>query len=246
MAMPDTVAHYLTYLKLTTLQSLCENVAQQAATEKWSYLQFLEVLVREEALQRQQRGRERRVAQAHFPVLKTVEEFDWRWPQSIDDMTVKHLFRFQFIKEHSNIVFLGGVGLGKSHLATALGYAACLADYSVLFTTAIEAINNLVAAQKLGRLKHELKKYSRPQVLIVDELGYLPIDKTGADLLFQIISQRYERGALIITSNRAYKDWAEIFNNDSTLTSALLDRLLHHAKTVLIKGKSYRMKDQEK
>lgn len=244
--MPEALLHNLAYLNLSTINSLCESVALQAAAEKWPYQQFLEVLVREEALQRQQRGRERRVKLANFPVLKTVEEFDWHWPQSIDDMTVKHFFRLQFIKSHSNIIFLGGVGLGKSHLATALGFAACLADFSVLFTTAIEAVNNLIAAQKVGRLKQELKKYSKPQVLIIDELGYLPIDKTGADLIFQIISQRYERGALIITSNRAYKDWAEIFNNDSTLTSAMLDRLLHHAQTVLIKGKSYRMKDREK
>ena len=246
IAPQDTLDHYLSCLKLTTMQSLCEGLAKQAAGEKWPYLQFLEFLTREEALQRQQRGRERRVKQASFPVLKTLEQFNWRWPQSLDDMTVKHLFRLQFIKQRSNVIFLGGVGLGKTHLATALGYTACLADYSVLFTTAIEAINNLVAAQKVGRLKQELRRYSKPDVLVIDELGYLPIDKNGADLLFQIVSQRYERGALIITSNRAYKDWAEIFNNDSTLTSAILDRLLHHAQTVLIKGKSYRMKDQEK
>ena len=113
----------------------------------------------------------------------------------------------------------------------------------MLFSTAVDAINNLVAAQNAGQLKLELKKYSKPALLILDELGYLPIDKTGADLLFQIISNRYERGSLIITSNRAFKDWPEIFNNDSTLTSALLDRLLHHTETTVIQGKSYRMKE---
>ena len=129
-------------------------------------------------------------------------------------------------------------------MASALGYEACLKGYTVLFATAIDVINTLSAAQAAGRMKQELKKYIRPSLLILDELGFLPIDKTGADLLFQVISQRYEQGPIVITSNRAYKDWPEIFNNDSTLTSAILDRLLHHAETVLIKGKSYRMKEQ--
>jgi DNA replication protein DnaC len=133
---------------------------------------------------------------------------------------------------------------GKTHLASALGYSACLKGYTVLFATAVDVINTLAAAQAAGRMKQELKKYTRPAVLVLDEIGFLPIDKAGADLLFQVISLRYERGALVITSNKAYKDWPEIFNNDSTLTSAILDRLLHHAETVLIEGKSYRMKDR--
>src|SRR3989475_4135253 len=133
---------------------------------------------------------------------------------------------------------------GKTHLATALGYAACLQGYSVLFASAIDVINTLAAARSAGRLKAELKKYTKPALLILDELGYLPIDKTGADLLFQVISLRYEQGALMITSNRAFKEWPKIFNHDSTLTSAVLDRLLHHAETIIIEGKSFRMKDQ--
>jgi len=131
-------------------------------------------------------------------------------------------------------------------LSTALGHHACLKGKQVLFTNAVDAINTLIVAQKSGRLKLELRKYLKPELLILDELGYLPIDKTGADLLFQIISGRYETGSTVITTNRAFKDWPEIFNNDSTLTSALLDRLLHHAQTVVIEGKSYRMKDQIK
>ncbi len=142
------------------------------------------------------------------------------------------------------IAGLDGKGYGKTHLASALGYAACLKGHSVLFATAIDVINTLTAAQLAGRLKLELKKYTKPELLILDELGYLPIDKAGADLLFQVISLRYEQGALVITSNRAFKDWPEIFNNDATLTSAMLDRLLHHAETIVIEGKSYRMKDQ--
>ena len=125
-----------------------------------------------------------------------------------------------------------------------MGSTACLQGYSVLFASAIDVINTLVAAQHAGRLKLELRKYSKPALLILDELGYLPIDKAGADLLFQVISLRYEQGAILITSNRAFKEWPKIFNNDSTLTAAILDRLLHHADTVIIEGKSFRMKGQ--
>ncbi len=138
-------------------------------------------------------------------------------------------------------MLLGEVGLGKTHLATAIGDEACLRGYTVLFATAVDVINTLSAAQAAGQLKNGLKKYLKPSLLILDELG--PIDKHGADLLFLNISYRYEKGSIVITSNRAYKDWPEIFNNDATLTSAILDRLLHHADTLVIKGKSYRIKE---
>lgn len=207
-------------------------------------MQYLETLIEGEAHFREDRRTQRRVTLARFPVLKTLDQFNWSWPKKINRLQVQNLFRLKFIEDKANVIFLGGVGLGKSHLTTALGYAACLQGYSVRFTTAIDAINTLSAAHGSGRLKTEIKKYLKPRVLILDELGYLPIDKTGADLLFQVISGRYERGSLIITSNRAFKKWPEIFNNDSTLTSALLDRLLHHAETLVIEGTSYRMKDQ--
>jgi DNA replication protein DnaC len=241
----DILESQLAYLKLPTIHSLYQALAQQAAEQGWAHLQYLEKLISEETLQRQQRARERRIRQARFPTPKTLEQFNWQWPTSINEMAVKHLFRLQFVKDKANVIFLGGVGLGKTHLSIALGYQACLHNYSVLFTTAVEAINNLVAAQKAGRLRQELNKYLKPQVICLDELGYLPIDKKGADMLFQIISLRYERGAIILSGNRAYKDWPEIFNNDATLTSAILDRLLHHAETVVIEGKSYRMKDRK-
>jgi len=134
--------------------------------------------------------------------------------------------------------------LGKTNLATAIGYQACLQGYTVLFTTVIDVINTLSMEQAAGQLKKGLKKYLKPSLLILDELGYLPIDKHGADLLFQIISYRYEKGSILVTSNRAYKQWPQIFNNDATLTSAILDRLLHHANSMVIEGKSYRMKEQ--
>ncbi len=191
---------------------------------------------------RRDRATHNRIRQARFPVIKTLDQFRWDWPTVINRMQVQNHFSLGFIKDKGNLIYLGGVGLGKTHLAIALGYTACLQGYSVLFTSAIDVINTLSATKTSGRLKQELKKYTKPSLLILDELGYLRIDKTGADLLFQVISLRYEQGSILITSNRAYKEWPKIFNNDGTLTSAILDRLLHHAETVVIEGKSFRMK----
>jgi DNA replication protein DnaC len=233
----------LTYLKLPFIREHYQRLAAEAAEKQLSHIDYLEQLADGEAAYRRDRCTQRRIQQARFPVIKTLDQFNWSWPKKINRLQVKNLFRLQFIPDKANVIFLGGVGIGKTHLATALGYQACLEGHSVLFATAIDVINTLSAAQSTGRMKAELKKYSRPAVLILDELGFLPIDKAGADLLFQVISQRYEQAALVITSNRAFKNWPEIFNNDSTLTSAILDRLLHHAETVLIDGKSFRMKD---
>lgn len=158
-------------------------------------------------------------------------------------MQIQNLFRLDFIKTRTNVVFIGNVGLGKTHLSIALGRAVCLAGHSVLFTTAIDIINTLSAAQSTGQLKREIQRYVKPTVLQIDELGYLPVDKVGADLMFQVFSNRYERAPTIVTTTRVYKNWSQIFNNDSTLTSAILDRLLHHVETVVIEGKSFRAKD---
>jgi len=243
-ATPERVQEQLTYLKLPFIREHFEPLAKQAAQAHWGHVDYLAGLVEGEALDRQQRAIGRRIRQARFPVIKTLESFQWTWPGKINRLQVQNLFRLKFVEDKANVIILGGVGLGKTHLATALGYAACLKGHSVLFATAVDVINTLAAAQNAGRLKQELSKYLKPTLIILDEIGYLPIDKTGADLLFQIISKRYEQGSIILTSNRVFKKWPEIFNNDSTLTSALLDRLLHHAETVLIEGKSYRMKDQ--
>ena len=240
----DKLPEHLDYLKLVFVREHYEPLAKEAAEAHWGHVQYLAGLVEGEALERQQRSIQRRIRQARFPVVKTLEPFQWTWPRKINRLQVQNLFRLRFIEDKANVIFLGGVGLGKTHLATALGYAACQKGHSVLFATAVDLINTLAAARNAGRLKPALGRYLRPAVLVLDELGYLPIDKTGADLLFQIISQRYERASIIVTSNRVFKKWPEIFNNDSTLTSALLDRLLHHAETVLIEGKSYRMKDR--
>lgn len=240
----DQLTTHLFYLKLSFFRENHQQLAKQAADKKWSSLDYLSRLVEGEVLRRKDHATQRRIKAARFPVIKTLEQFDWSWPKKINRPHVQNLFRCSFAKQKANVIFIGGVGLGKTHLASALAYEACLVGYTALYTTAIDIINTLAAAQSNGRLKSELKKYLSPQILLIDELGYLPIDKIGADLLFQIFSQRYETRSTIVTTNQVYKKWAKIFNNDATLTSAVLDRVLHHAETIPIEGKSYRMKDR--
>ena len=232
----------LSDIKLHYFLEHYDTLAKEAIRKKTGQLEYLQELVRGEWDQKHERSIQRRIKTARFPVIKTFEQFNWEWPEKIDREQIEYLAHLRFIPECSNVIFLATVGLGKSHLATALGHKACLNGHSVLFTNAIDVINTLNAAQKQGRFKDELKKYLKPQLIILDELGYLPIDQRGADYLFQVISQRYERGSIILTTNKAFKDWASIFNNDSVITSAVLDRILHHSETVLIEGKSYRMK----
>ena len=241
-----TITDHLSYLKLPFIRENYESAAKTASRKQWDHIQYLAELIEQEATLRRDRSIQRRIKMAKFPVIKTMDQFDWSWPRKINPAQIKNLFRLKCIEEKSNIVLIGSVGVGKTHIASALGYQCCLKNHTVLFTSAIDAVNNLIAAHHAGQLKQELKKYLKPTLLIMDELGYLPIDKNGADLLFQIISGRYERGAIIITTNRVFKEWAEIFNNDSTLTSALLDRLLHHTEAVLIEGDSFRMRKVQK
>jgi DNA replication protein DnaC len=242
--MPDELRQQLGYLNLPFMQEHCEELTRQAAQNQWSHADYLRRLIEGETAACQDRARQRRIQQARFPVLKTLEQFDFTWPTKINRLAVQNLFRLKFIQDKANAVVIGGVGLGKSHLCIALGYAAAAAGFRVRFTTAIDIVNTLAAAHNAGRFVQELRKYTRPDLLVMDELGYLPIDKHGADLLFQIISQRYECGSIILSTNKVFKHWPSIFNNDATLTSAILDRILHHAETIVIEGKSYRMKDR--
>ena len=236
--------HRLDDLQLPYLKEHFRPAATEAASQLWSHLDYLDRLIEGEALARQDRALVRRIKAARFPVLKTLEAFRWDWPKKINRLQIQDLFRLRFIQEKTNVIFLGLVGLGKTHLATALGYHACEQGHSVLFANAIDVVNTLSAAQIHGTLQGELKRYLSPDLLILDELGYLPVDQRGADLLFQVLSQRYERGSIVLTSNKAFKQWPSIFNGDSTVTSAVLDRLLHHSETVIIEGSSYRMKDR--
>jgi len=239
------INEHLKTLLLTWSLENYETLAGEAAQKHWSHVEYLKRLLDGEVSRRHDNRVVRRIKQARFPVLKTLDQFNWAWPKKINRAQVQNLFRLTFLDDHTNVIVIGGVGLGKTHLATALGYEACQKGLSVLFTTAVDVINTLTAAQITQRLKMELKRYTAPDLLIMDELGYLPIDKQGADLLFQVISQRYEHGSMVITTNKAFKHWPAIFNNDAVLTSAVLDRVLHHAETLLIEGPSYRMKEKQ-
>ena len=240
----DAMRKHLGVLKLPFMLEHHQALAQAAVDKHWSHLEYLSELASGEAAARDDRRVSRCIIQARFPVLKTLDQFDWNWPTKINRLMVQNLFHLDFVKQHANVVFVSGTGLGKSHLMTALGHAACQKGHSVLFTGAIEIVNALSEAQASGSVKRALNHYIKPQVLCIDELDYLPIDKFGADCLFQILSHRYERGSTLITTNRVYKQWATIFNNDAVLASALLDRLLHHVETVRIEGKSYRAQGQ--
>jgi DNA replication protein DnaC len=231
-------------LQLPFLREHYHELAQTAAEQHLSHLDYLQRLIEGEVNRREDSGLQRRIRLARFPVLKTLDQFDWSWPKKINRPQIQNLFRLQFVKQKANAILLSNVGLGKTHLLIALGHTACLRGYSVHFTTAIDIIHTLSAATGAGDLKRAMQRYLKPSLLLIDEVGYLPIDKLGADLLFQIISTRYERGAIALSTNRAYKKWPEIFNNDSTLTSAILDRLLHRCETAVIEGKSDRAKDR--
>ena len=234
----------LTYLKLPWIRENFEPLARQAAQNSHTHVDYLSRLIEGEKHLRMDRATERRLKAARFPAVKTREQYDWTWPRKINRTEIEDLFRLRFIEQKYNVILLGGCGLGKTHLAIALGYQACLKGHRTLFASAADIINTLAAAQAEQRLKLELKKYLRPDLLILDELGFIPIDKLGADLLFQVISQRYEQGSIILTSNKAFKDWSGVFNNDATVTSAILDRLLHHTHTISLEGDSFRMKER--
>ena len=228
---------------------ILENYQQElaeAARKKRSARQLLERLFEGEADAKFHRRVERRIRNARFPVLKTLDQFQWDWAKTINADLIRHLAGLEFIDSRTNVVMIGGVGLGKTHLATALGHKACLKGRTVLFATAVDIINHLSAPAGPDGLVRRLKKYTAPELLVIDELGFLPIDRRGADLLFQVVSARYERGAVIITTNRAYKNWVETFAGDAVITSAVLDRVLHHCETVVLEGRSYRMKDRIK
>ena len=242
---PEDLTEILRRLNLTTIAHHYEDLGREAAREGLGHVEYLRRLAEAETAARYERSVHRRTQAARLPVLKTLEQFDWSWPKKINRAQVQDLFRLRFIEQNTNVVFIGGVGLGKTHFALALAHSACLNNVPTLFAPAVEIVNTLSAAQATHALPKALKAYAAPRLLVIDELGYLPMDKRGADLLFQVISARYERSATILTANTAYKHWAPIFNNDATLTSALLDRLVHHCETVTIEGKSYRSQKDE-
>ena len=234
----------LAELKLLEIARRYREVLDEAARKGSSMLQVLATLVGLEQTVRQQRALERRLRQARLPKQKALADYDFDFPKRIAKAAIVRLFDCDFIARHGCAVLIGPTGTGKTHLLTALGYTACERGYSVCYTRVVDMLNHLTTAQINGRLAKALKTYVRPQLLLLDELGYLPVDKRGADLLFQVVAARYEFGSIVLTTNRSFREWGTLFDVDNTLATALIDRLMHHGEALLIKGDSYRMKDK--
>src|SRR5271155_5272814 len=241
---PTQLDRDLAELKLLEIAKCYREVLDEAARKGSSLLEVLATLIGTEQTVRQQRALERRIREARLPKRKTLAEYDFNFPKKIPKTAIVRLFDCDFIGRHGCAVLIGPTGMGKSHLLTALGYTACERGYSVRYTRVVEMLNYLTAAQINGRLAKALKTYVRPQVLLLDELGYLPIDKRGADLLFQVVAARYETGSIVLTTNRTFKEWGTLFDEDNTLATALIDRLMHHGEGIVIEGTSFRMKDK--
>lgn len=235
----------LVKLGLTRMAELLPSCAEQAARSEMTYVDFLLRLLDAEAEQRYNRYLATRLSLAHFPYKKTLSDFDFSFQPSIDERQIRELSTLSFVENGTNVIFLGPPGVGKTHLAVALGMEAVIHRMSVYFVTMQALVSDLRRAYAEGKFDKRLKLYTRPKLLICDEMGYLPLDPTDAANFFRLVSERYEKGAMIITSNTSYANWGKILG-DPVLAAALLDRLLHHSVTVNIRGSSYRMKEKMK
>ena len=241
---PTPLERDLMDLRLLEIAQCYREVLDDAARQGSSMLEVLTTLIGLEQAARRQRALERRLRQAHLPKLKTLADYDFNFPKRIPQTALVRLFDCEFIPRYGCAVLLGPTGTGKTHLLTALGYTACERGYSVCYTRVVDLLNCLTTAQINGRLAQALKTYVRPQLLLLDELGYLPIDKRGADLLFQVVAARYETGSIVVTTNRTFREWGALLDADNILATALIDRLMHHGEALVIKGDSYRTRDQ--
>jgi len=237
--------HLLDKLKMEHLEAKLDAVCEQASQKQLDYKTFLVQALETEWQGRYQRGIEARMRQARFPWLKTLDQFDFEFQPSLDRRQVRELAGMSFVERAHNVIILGPPGVGKTHLSIGLGVKAVEAGYSVLFLTLESLMIRLVKAFNENRLERSLQQLVYPKVLIIDEIGYLPLSNLEASLFFRLVVRRYERASLIITSNKSFLDWGEVFN-DPVLASAILDRLLHYSTTLNIKGESFRLKEKRR
>jgi len=238
---PPHLAADLKSMYLTSMASQWRRLAEEARSKRQPHVEYLADLARLEVTGRRERRIQRRIKDARFPMLKTLDAFDFDAQRGLDRDDVLELFDCEFVPQAANVVLVGGVGTGKTHIAIALGMACCQNDYRVRFTTAAELTNMLVEAKSQDRLLRKLEQLARFDVVILDELGYVPFDKQGADLLFGFITRVYERRSLIVTTNLPFAKWSEVFL-DATAAAAVIDRIVHHATVLKTEGDSYRLR----